>query len=214
MAEILSLAHPSKAGLDVELFSQKNTPQALFSWRSVVKQAQDVYNLIGKIPGKMPPKKLLSRKETAAILGCCKIAVKYHHGKSLLPTKNEKGEYLYDPDQVARLAVVMRTRGPRPGPKPVGTSAAAREAFRLFALSVSLDEIVLTLGLEPEKVFEWHKYFLHGYEAPPVHLTAEQQIDIEKHREKIKLEMAKLDLARERLYESRRRRAERAERDE
>jgi hypothetical protein len=150
----------------------------------------------------MTSKTLLTRLESATLLNRSKQCLLNYHGKKLHPVKGPHGEWLYDREEVERLAAVLRMKGKRGGPRPKEPGDVAREVFRLFDLGAPLSAIVINLSVTPERVRELHLEYQTGYERPlPVQLTHEQKLA----QEKANLEKEKLEVAREKIQTRRRR---------
>lgn len=155
----------------------------------------------------MALKKQLSCSEVAALLGCSRAHVLHFHGKRLTPVKDERGQWLYDREQVERLATVQLSKGRKRGPKPKDPGAVAREVFRLFALNVSLPQIVESLSVTPEFVRGLYDEWQTSLGAKPVvGMTIEQQLA----NGRLLLDQARLEFEKEKHRDrpTRRRRAD------
>lgn len=150
-----------------------------------------------------PVVRRITRMQAAALLGRGIDAVTYYHGKQLHPVRDHEGRYLYDREEVERLAVVLRRRRPRKKDLPKGELAA--EVFRCFDLGISFREIVMRLNIDPEDLRRLRAdYEADGAERIP---TLGDQIDLEKQRTKLELEkarLAKMELAQEERQRRRR----------
>jgi hypothetical protein len=92
----------------------------------------------GPIPG------TLTRSEAARRLGVTTTTIRRFEGTRLHPRVAADGTRLFTADEVERLA---RSRAVTPSPDASGEVAA--EAFRLFRLGYTLEEIVMRLKQSP-----------------------------------------------------------------
>jgi hypothetical protein len=88
---------------------------------------------------------LLSRRQTAALLGLTEEEVKTRDNITFHPTKGKDGSWRYQPEEVA--AVLRGVAGAEPGVEPNGAVCAA--AFESFRGAKSLPEVVIALKQTP-----------------------------------------------------------------
>jgi hypothetical protein len=92
---------------------------------------------------------LLTRSDVARRLGVTITTIRRFEGTSLHPRVGPDGIRLFTPDEVEHLA---RSRAVKPAPEASGEVAA--EAFRLFRLGYSLEEIVMRLKQPPATIHQ------------------------------------------------------------
>ncbi len=144
-------------------------------------------------------KSLISRKKTAFILGRSVSSVIRYHGKGLTPRHDINGAYLYDRDEVERLAVLLLTDERKSGRKSLTTNTRgdlARACFRHFILGTPLDTIVLHLAIEPEQVRAWHRDYLTGLGTDRP-LSERERAKYEHDRQMLAFKKEKLELLKE-----------------
>jgi hypothetical protein len=91
---------------------------------------------------------LLTRRQTAALLGVPEAEVKARDNEAFHPVKGPDGGWRYQPEEVA---VVLRGAfGDRPGAEPTGSVCA--DAFELFQAGKKLTEVVIALKQPPALV--------------------------------------------------------------
>jgi hypothetical protein len=93
---------------------------------------------------------LLSRRQTAAILGVTEAEVKARDNVTFHPTKGNDGSWRYQPEEVA--AVLRGVAGGEPGLQPNGAVCSA--AFESFRDGKSLPEVVIVLKQSPGVIRE------------------------------------------------------------
>jgi hypothetical protein len=89
----------------------------------------------------------LTRSDAARRLGVTTTTIRRFEGTHLHPRVAADGTRLFTADEVERLA---RSRAVKPAPEASGEVAA--EAFRLFRLGYTLEEIVMRLKQTPATI--------------------------------------------------------------
>jgi hypothetical protein len=91
---------------------------------------------------------LLTRRQTAALLGITEAEVKTRDNEAFHPIKGPDGSWRYPPEEVA--AVLRGVVAGDPGADPSGATCAA--AFELFQSGKKLPDVVITLKQPPTLV--------------------------------------------------------------
>lgn len=133
------------------------------------------------------------------------------HDRKLHPKKNDKGNWVYEREEIIEFARWYEKNRPRYKKRFLTEGEKAGAAFQLFEGGHTVSHVVMRLDIEPGVAEKWFAKWRRDAQNLPLELEEEKDLEIKK----TKVEIAKEELAIRRAArkELERKAAKRMERD-